>query len=234
MKKKTLAESFRQLKAEIAPMPFSKKVDHLWTYYKEYLLVTAVALLIVGGVLSGLVSAGKELLLSGTAVNVKLSADGYTYLSEAYFEKLEGNAKRQHLDFSYVYFGDPGDYANAEMNYNSSMSVIARVAAEMLDYLIMNELALESYIDQEMFLDLREFFTPEEMTEWAQQVIYVEPEGAEEMFPVAIVITELPFVQDCVETDGPIYLAFTGNSPRKAAMRDFWEYLLAWETHSVG
>lgn len=228
MKKKTLAERFRELKAEMAPMTFSKKVDHLWTYYKEYLLVAAVALLIVGGVLSGLINASKELMLSGVAVNVNLSPDGHAYLSERYFEKLEGNAKRQHVDFSYVAFGDLDDYSNAEINYNTSMSVIAMAAARTLDYIIMNESALEYYINQDMFMDLREFFTQEELAQWAQKVIYAEPEDAEEMYPVAIVITELPFTQDCVTTDGPIYLAFTGNTPRKATLRDFWEYLLAW------
>ena len=81
---------WKKLIDDMRPMTLAQKADHLWTYYKEYLLVLALAVIFLGAGFTMIKAQTQETLVSGMMVNISISQEGYDYLSVDYLEKLGG------------------------------------------------------------------------------------------------------------------------------------------------
>lgn len=224
---------WKKLVENLKPMTWSQRLDHLWTYYKEYLVVVALAALFLGAGFTVIKAQTQETLVSGMMVNISISQEGFDYLSVDYLEKLGGEEGKHKAELDYTNFQSLEDPTSSEDNYTAMMILLARVSGGMLDYMILDKFAMEYYIMQDVYLDLREFFTPEELEELGDKVITARQEDETEAWVVAVDITDLPFVQDNVHLeneDDRIYFALSGNSPRPEMCRDAWNYIHAWES----
>lgn len=221
-----------KLHNDMKPMTFWKKVDHLWTYYKEYLWILAFISVFLGAGIAVITAQGQETLVSGMMVNLSIKQQGYDYLSVDYLEKLGGEEGKQKVELDYTNFSSLEDPTSSEDNYQAMMVMVARVSGRMLDYMILDKFAMEYYIVQDVYMDLREFFTEEELAELGDKVITARQEDETDAWAVAIDITDLPFVQDNVtlEGDDRIYFALSGSTQRLEMCRDVWEYIHAWES----
>lgn len=229
--------SFKRLIEEMKPMTFAQKVDHLWTYYKEYLVVVALVGIFLCAGFTVIKAQNVETLVSGMMVNISISQEGYDYLSVDYLEKLGGVEGKQKAELDYTNFSSLEDPTNSEDNYSSMLILLARVSGGMLDYMILDKFAMEYYIVQDVYLDLREFFTPEEIEELGDKLITARQEDETEAWAVAVDITDLPFVQDNIrleDEDDRIYFALSGNPARPDMCRDAWNYIHAWESKKEG
>ena len=226
MKENKFFSRLKRLKRDLSTMTLREKVEHLWTYYKHYLLVVAIAGIIVSVVVTGIINRNKELMLSGCVVNVGIEQRGYDYLSHDYSPKNGYPKTHQDVQLKYVYFEDLNNPASLDANYNAVMSVITLASAQMLDYAIMDERGFETYVGHGFFMDLTELFTDGELEQL--KVVYSQHED-EPMYPCAIDISQLAFVRDTVSAQGPVYLVFAANTPRKQACLEIWNHILAWE-----
>ena len=229
MKGNSLKESWRRLRSDLKPMSFPKKIEHLWTYYKGYLLPVGIFAAIIAVVIVGINNRNKELVLSGQVVNVTLSENGFDYLSSVYATEMRIDGRKQILRLSYSSFSGVNGPSGLDAEYTSAMTPLALAEAGMLDYLLLDEAALNYYINQGLFLDMRSVLTDQEIDHWAENLIYAQ-QGEEEMFPAAVNISDLPFIRDNVETDACVYFAFVISSPRIRACRDLWEWILDWQS----
>lgn len=237
IKKKSQKNSYlipglKKLKTNMKGMSFSQKVDHIWTYFKEYILVGILLAVMVFGMVSSLLSTRREAVITGVMANLSMSQKGYSYLSTDY-EKLVATGKNQYVSFQYVNFESLENSAQVEASYAAAMKPVAMAVNRELDYILMNETALKFYMAYDFFLDLREFFTPEEMEQWESRVIYysvVDSLTGEETdaIPVAINLEGLAFKTDTIG-EGEAYLSFLNEPDRMERYRQFWEYLNAWE-----
>ena len=87
----------------------------------------------------------------------------------------------------------------------------------------------------QVFYDLREFFTAEEWEELKKQdnkIMYIG--GAEKGIPVAVNIADLPIVQEQfgVVGDDPIFFCVIINTERLDMAKEVWNYLNQWKTES--
>ena len=220
-----LKEYFKQLKVDLKPMTFTQKVDHIWTYNKELILITVGVLVLVISFLVTFLSK-PEPIFSGYLLNVEISEDGKTYLSEGFQQHCgatgknisELNSGMYNLDLSSAY----------EASYSTRMQVAALCSGQFLDYMIMDKKGMEAFIVDEVYMDLRDFFTEEEFAQWKDKITYLQPEGGTE-YPAVIDISDLAFVKDCIDTDEPVYLVFIVNTTRPERCTEFWNYLLSWE-----
>lgn len=238
--RKKIRPSVKELLQDLKGMTFLQKVDHLWTYYKEYLLVVFLVLVVISVVATSIANTRKEVLLSGMMVNIKISQQGYNYLSTDYFEEIGGKEGSQVVQLSYTNFESLADPTSGEDNYAAAQALIARVSGGLLDYMILDDLALEFYITQEVFLDLRELFTTEELEQLAQQDLLVYGQegdrdsegnlipGTGERIPYAVKMSQLSFTQDTMGGD-EVYFTVSGNHPDLEGVRNMWAYLQAWE-----
>ena len=231
LKETKLWLGFVKLKKDMEPMTFSQKVEHIWMYYKEVMLVALGFLCLVVICIASAINASKDVMASGMMVNISISQEGFDYLHTDYLEHLGGEEGKQVVELDYTYFGDLMDESRAEENYNATMILPARVSGKMLDYMILDKFAMETYIMYEVYLDLRDFFTEDELAQLAEEnrVIYAQQAGEEDRWPVAVDISDLAFVKDNIKSDSKIYFALSGSTQRPEICRDMWEYLHAWK-----
>lgn len=222
--------SWVKLINDMKPMTGRQRVEHLWMYYKEYLLCLFIVISLISMIATVMIHRSKETLVSGMMVNIAIDQEGYDYLSVDYLARLGGVEGKQVAELDYTKFGDPFDPADGQESYYASLILISRVSGAMLDYMILDKFAMEYYITQDVYMDLRDMFTAEELAQLEEnhQLIYAQEEGSEDRQPIAVVITDTAFVKDNVQSEGDIYFALSGSSPRPEMCRDAWEYIHAW------
>ena len=215
----------KKLKVDLKPMTFREKVDHIWTYFKEVILIAVISLAVLIGVGYNVLKPEKELLMGGMCACTYLTEEGVQYLSDSYFQQLQGDPKQQEVQ---MYFRSFGDFSVSTQDYEAFQGIIAMMNAEMIDYLLIDDDRLEPFIGYGSLMDLREDFTARELEQFGNKLQYVQQEDEEgnhtgELIPVALNITDLPFIQACRQYEQNIYLSFAVNAPNKDSLRDFWQ-----------
>lgn len=234
MKNTKIYESFLRLRNDFSKMTWKGRIDHIWTYYKETILIGLLFIIIAVGVLSSMLSKPKELLMGGVLVNVQITDDGFQYIESDYLSALGGDPQSQEVYILTTDIYSPDDSANLASSYQTLSKTMAMIAAQELDYFIMDQCALEIYLAQKAFLDLNDVFTTSELNDMSDLLIYTFTAdevgaGSDGQVPVAIRINDLPFAQAFMEDKEPIYVAFISNGPNKDRYRSLWDHLLAWK-----
>ena len=224
-------KKLQKLKEDMAPMTFAEKVDHIWYYYKTYIFVFTVLGVAIIALLGSMLSK-KVAITSGLMVNLTMSTEGYTYLTDDYFDRI-GGERGQEVRLDSTKFENLNITTDVEVNYNAAMTLVARVSGGILDYVLMDQSALEFYINQDVCMDLREFFTEQELEDMSDRLIQAKIEETGETWIVAVDITDLPFVQANAgtvnEENGRIYFALSGRPAHPDNCRDIWEYIHEWK-----
>lgn len=239
MKFEKWKESYKRLAEEMKPMRFSQKVDHIWTYYKEYMFVAFIACIFVVATVVSVVNSGKEALLSGMLCNVSISMEGYNYLTVDYFDRVGGVDGKQEvwlrtMQFEWVDTSDPNQANKLDDSYTAAMSLISMVDGQTVDYILLDRESFAFFLQQEMFMDLREILTEQDLAQMAEGMLFVQAEAEDgtlsEKIPAAVNISNLPFAKDCIRAKEDIFIVFISNTPRKEACRQIWQDILAWES----
>lgn len=226
-----LKEHFAKEKERMKPMTGKERVEHLWMYYSEYLWIVGVVVILLGAVIGSTINLIiKTNVVTGIMVNFTITQEGHNYLAEDYAKKIGAKEGRELVNLEYTVFDLMSDASASEQSYYAAMTVVAEVGAEKLDYILLDKPGMEFYITQAVYMDLREFFSPEEIAQFAAEdrLIYAQEEGSEDKWVVAVDITELPFVQDTITSEGPIYFALSGSAPHIDQCRGIWEHINAW------
>lgn len=254
-KETKLGKELKKLRDEMKPMSWKQRIDHIWTYYKEYILVFAVFATVIVGLIASSISNLKKPELTGIFVNLMVDPAGMEYVSEDYAEHL-GLKDKDLVKIESTYFEDPLVVATDE-NYYATMILENEVSAQMLDYMILDKMSMEYYARREVYMDLRQFFTKEELqafveqdllvycldSEMADQVGKLNEEELKELqllcleedakidyyWPGAIKITDMPFIKAYVTKNNDIYFAVAGNTAKVEKVRDMWNYLNAYK-----
>lgn len=220
--------SFRKLIETLKPMTFRQRVEHIWMYYNLFILVGIFALIIVVYFAAGIINSQVKPIYAGVYANLEITEEGKQYLQEDYFTRL-GGGDWQKVELTGTRFNKLlSSVQDYDYNYNAAMSAVALVGSYSLDYLLMDQIAMEFYMSQDIFMDLRDFFTEQELEKLKDDLVYLET-NAGERIPVALHIEDMPFAVDCIDLKDNIFLAFVGNTKRMDTCRDFWEYLNNWK-----
>lgn len=222
---RSLKEHLKKLAADLKPMTFVQKLDHLWTYYKWVLVVLAVIICIISIISSSVANLNKDILISGMLVNTKLDADGHDYLTTGYFEKCQGVEGKQETELTKTNFNAPDKTEEISLTYNSIMRIVTRVSAQQLDYVITDEVGLEVCLNYDILMDLNELLTKEELASLEEDLIYIHYEEEDVTIPVAINLRNQKFSEKHIQSEGDTFIAFAANTLRLEGCRDFWEYL---------
>ena len=225
----TFAQSWKKLLADLKPMNWKQRIDHIWTYYKEVMFLCGFGIVILCAIFGSLINANREILSSGMLVNIAIEQKGFDYLSTEYFEDLGAKEGKQIVELDYANFSDLEDLTKYEENYNATMVLVGLVSAKRLDFMILDQTGMEFYIPQEVYMDLTQFFTAEELEALGDKLIYAREEEETEPMPVAVDISDLDYVKDNITTEGKIYFALSGSTQRMETCRDVWNRIHAWK-----
>ncbi len=241
-KRERVVPSLKELKEDMQGMTFKEKADHLWTYYKEWLIVLVIGVLMICVTVSSIQNLSKNIVCSATYANITMTPGGMRYMTEEFAKDLGVDNVNDVVEVNYTNFQSLVDPTSSENNYNAAQLLVNMVAAGRMDYTLMDKLAMEFYITQEVFLDLREFFTEAEIQELSEKdmLVWFQPgdldeEGniipeslkEEERYPIAVKMKDTPFVQKAMGGKDT-YFAVGGREPKLDMVRKAWERMLSY------
>ena len=219
---------WQELKDTLRPMPWKKKLEHLWEYYKWVLVVLIVAAAIIYIAVVGYSNARVEGLFYGEVVNLSFDTEGVEYLREDFLDHLGGvqGDQKVSLFMSNLVVGD-------DMTYDNYYAPLMRTSSEItngtLDYFLVDSAALTCYFNEEILLDLRLLFTEEELAQIGDNLVYVLYEETGEKIPMAINVTDSAFVTNRLTHKTATYLCFVANTERQETCKIFYDYFMAYQ-----
>lgn len=226
-------QGWKEMCRTMKGMTFKEKVGHIFYSYKMELCVIALVLFVFILGVSSIISANTTMLLSGDLMNLNLKDEGLRYLQEDYLESIGGAGfmeKYQVVQDHYAMNEETGQY---DYNMELSMKTLALVTAGDLDFQFIDKKVLELFLSEGIYLDLRNFLSEEEMKHWEGKILYLEYESTGQRVPVALDMSETPFVEDCAKLESHDYFfAVISTSPRIKETKAFFDYIMAWQPKS--
>ena len=221
----TIPQWFREECSKLQPMTWRQRLDYFWTYYKihTFLLIGCIALLI--SYCAAQNHANKEVLISGVFINTDTSAAGYDHLSEDYWQYCGANAD-QRVDIIETLIID---FSHGDVSSDTSdkiMQMDALIATASLDYMILDETALEFYAPQELCMDLTQVLSADQLEQYGENLVSVFGLEHQEDYVAALDISESSFAQMYGLSQKPSYLVFLFNTPHPEKIQMFLAYLL--------
>lgn len=241
--RKKIIPTLKELKEDLKGMTFAEKVDHLWTYYKEVLLVIGLVALLVFATVSSIQNLSKNIVSTGVYANITMTPAGMRYMKDGFAEHLGVDNIDDVVEVNYTNFSSLVDPGSSENNYTAAQVLVSLVTAGRMDYALLDKLALEFYITQEVFLDLREFFTPEQLQELEDKdmLVYLQPGELdengktiedslieEERYPIAVKLKDTQFCKDAMYGKD-VYFCVGGHDPNLENTRKLWDYMMNWK-----
>ncbi len=227
------AKGFAKLKETLAPMSWPDRIQYIWSYYKETILIVAALLVVVGYLFAGMISNRKEIVIGGIAANVEMTEEGMSYLTTDYFQKVGGQDRSQQIKLHPMSLYSLQNAEYMEMTYYNMTKAISMMTDREIDYLLLDKVALELFMSQDSFLDLRKVFSEDELAAFGDRLLKIKKVDdtgnvVSEEYPVAIDISSLPFVQECTTAKESVYFGIASNSANLEQVKDFWSYLTNW------
>lgn len=224
-------------------MSLREKYEHIMFYYKNYIIV-GLLILVVGGYLLYTTITSVEPVLSVLMINNIYQEDATDqsvfdeFCSEYGYDNSAG--KMTVTDNFYILTEEEGAKGDLiESSHQNLTALQTWLFAGADDVIIGSGIFMKNgLIDGEAFLDLREVFTPQQMEEYADYIIYGQPvkldeefedvpvEELEKPYPCALLlkdnrwISENGYFKEC-------YAAIPMSAGSKDAARDFLLYLLS-------
>ena len=219
-----LKQYFAQLKVDLEPMTFPEKIDHIWTYNKELILiVVGFGILIIGLLVAFLQK--PDVVFCGFVINGELSEAGTNYLTTDYGNRLGVFGKQEVQLISGIYnleLSSAAAYNDATMQ-----QINAYCYDSSLDYILADKVALEAWVGADIYLDLREILGDEAYEQWKDKFLTCKLEDGTEI-AYAVNISDTKFAKDCVTNKKEMYISFINNTQHLDRCKDFWNYILAW------
>ena len=225
---KTPKESFRAFIEVLKPMNWKDRLDHIFTYYK-WIFVALLCLVVAVSI--GVNAISRHLnppLYRGAVVGVQLTDQADDYLTRQLQEKLGGAYTRQNAVLRHFPFLALDDPQAASTNQATYYQLTALVVGQELEYVIMDENAWSLLKDGHFFTDLQTLLPQEELTRLQPDLQWVLDAEAEKETALGIDITDSGFAKKHLKDQGPIYLAFSGNTKNTGYTQAFLQHLWAY------
>lgn len=230
MKELSFFSQLKKLKTDLPGMSHKEKLVHIWTYYKWLIPVFLIIVMLVSIVISSVTNLNTVKMMAGISVNVNLSDEAETYLREDYREVLGLTSKKQKVVFTETNIENLVTAPDYMDSYYSLMSLLAMCSNKEVDYLILDEEGVRVLMVQGAFRNLTEVYTEEELDALGDLVVYKEDKETKELVPIALNITDTPFIQENTAANKNVFFSFVANSPRLEQTKALYQYLLEWKT----
>ena len=220
-------QGYRKLKDALVGMTWKQKWEHFWTYYKEVTIAVVIGAILIVCCVYEFVKPKTQIIMSGTAVNMLITENAYLYLTEDVLAPL-GATEEQSASLFYARIDDMAGDHNAVSNYEQITKLMAMISTGDLDYLLLDEVAKDYFLQQDHFMDLNQLLTPAQLETLSDMLVWQELEDGQTA-PVAVDLAGTGFAANCVTESGNLYIAFPGNTGRNSSIPLLIDHLLSWE-----
>ena len=170
-------------------MPFKKKLEHIWDYYRWHILIFLVVVFALGTWISQAIHQ-TEPILQVEMVNAYGSSDG----GEAFADFLQQQGIPYYEDAVIVGRNIQLDGPDASQNYGAAQMLFCTIAAGEPDLIFWDTDEVFPMIDEGPLLDLRELLPEELLQEEKDSLVYGKLNG--ETYPCGIYLEGNPWVQE--------------------------------------
>ena len=239
MKDENGLKGFAKLKNDMQGMTWKKKLEHLWTYYRWIPVVAVALVMLVALLVRSYININTETLLSGVAINLEPDTVAHAFLTDEFQEKYTTGVRWEKTRLQEVDLESFSETTDFQTNEYKRTSILALCAGKELDYVLADEVGLQSMWPagdtDDAFLELTEFFTEEEMAQFAAQdrlaYFKYQNEDTEDARPMAVDVSGLPFIKEHFkgQFDGPVFFCVVINTPRMEQVRTLWNDMNNWE-----
>ena len=219
MRNENITGGFKKLKQDLAGMTLQEKAEHIWTYYRSWVIVAVAIVMVISILCSSFINLTTTNLVSGVSINVVLQDDGKAYITDGLKEILKTGSGRQEVYFETSYANIT---QNFEETYYLQQNLMALIAGQDVDFLLVDQAGMDLVLSQNPFMDLREFFTQEEMADL--KIDNVKISESAEAVPMLVDITDWPIVKNN-GANSKFYFVVIANSPRLDAVKVAFQHL---------
>lgn len=168
---KGVHDEIKQQHMKAKDMTFRGRLEYFWYYYKIHTLV-AVCILIFGGALIHDILSAKDYGFYSIMLNSSLLNSDAMEESFADYAQIDTDAYSCLVD------------AQSQLSYHSQSSydfatyqkLVAQLQTHELDVIVADAEVFKNFATNEMFFDLREFMSPEELSAYEGRIYYIDME----------------------------------------------------------
>ena len=211
-------ERIKEEWAAFKALPFRKKLEHIWIYYKWYILVAAAVICVLVSILGTVASNQKETLISGIFINNAAEPEGYACLTEGFWEYC-GADPDQKVELVTGRSIDFEAETPSQQDAAAFMTVTCMIAAKTLDYVITDEASLAHFVEQEVVMDLRQLLPEDALAQWDT----IEQDGA----VIGLRLEDTAFARKYPLAAENSCILVIANAPNPENVARFLEYLTA-------
>lgn len=241
-------DEFKEEREKIKDQPFKKKLAYFWCYYKWFVIIGVLLVVAVVSTVYGILTRTTSALY-GVVVNSMTLGDEDALMQDfTDYAGLDTNKYHAEINASLI-IGSEVD----ETTLNSSQFIMVYMAAQDLDFAVMEPDTFARFTYNDIYLDLRQCFSEEELDAMSDKLYYMDkavldkinemtaaeestenvvlpdpfsPELMEEPIPVGINISGCSKLMDVYYYEGgTAYLGITTNSPHVDMVKTFLAYL---------
>ncbi|MBR1841895.1 MAG: hypothetical protein IJ788_01300 [Oscillospiraceae bacterium] len=217
-------EAFRRLSTR-------EKIDHIWTYYKWFIILGIAAIVIISGEIWRFATKKEPVLYLGL-VNVTVGAELESSLDGGFTESLGLDARKNEvLIYRDLYISDSAEGEAHKSAYASRIKLMAAVESKTLDAVLMSRQAYDILSAAGYLMELdgiapADILTENEVVLEDNDIEYTLNEASEH-----IVRTETRSNGARLDSlpgfDEPVYFAVIANTEREAECGEYLRYLLS-------
>ena len=148
----------RQMEIEkLKQMTFPEKLSHMWSYHKLILFLPILLLILVIGTIRWIENSRYEIVLTIGVVNsIIWDMDDSTLESLREQMGVQDRHSEVLIDIAYT-------FVDGQVNFESEQKLAVTVASQALDVFIINQQVYDDYHYHDMFMDLSNIFSEEEL-----------------------------------------------------------------------
>ena len=178
-----LMDEFKEERESIKNKSFKEKLDYFWCYYKWWVILPIIIIVIAGNLISTMMNQPKY-ILDGMFINIsdfnKLEyLDDYLY---AFVEEQELDASKYSIGYNpnHTYISEEKKASMSEDQYDPSankyaiQNVVAGLGSKSLNFVIGPSDSLLELDSNQLFTDLSEFLTDAQLSLYESHFIYIE------------------------------------------------------------
>lgn len=221
------AQNFlKEEKHKLKGMPFKKKVEYIWEYYKLWIIGTICLVAAITSFVTTLVNNPDHIVLNAVFINASILDPDETTIAADFLKDsgIEAEENQVFLDTSMQINREAEDYMSSTFN----QKLMAYIAAETIDAILEDELNFQYYAKNGMFTDLKELL-PESLflsLEESGRLCYASTEDDQEPKAYGIRINDSTVLEENnAFTEAPVF-SVPANAPEPENAVKFLEYLL--------
>lgn len=223
-----------------------KKIQYIWNYYKLPLAILCIIVYVFSYLIYGKLTY-KDTILYTALVNVNAGSNLTNGLTTDFLDFLNLNTSKNKLElYTGLYLTDNEKNTYHEYSYASRIKILAAIDGEMLDIVLMNQEAFDTFSQNGYLCNLEELFLQKNpalyhsiKSNFVNNIVILEDNSIDlaldssisyhaitEEHPFGLNLSHTKLIQQA-EFEETVYLGIVANSPRMDTVVTYLQYLFS-------